>query len=155
MSIRAIPRSTIRVERARILKLFESHARPAGRVRAAAAALDGAGEARMAERGMANAARPAVPAFPAIRRSASGCRCNRCPSLIAARLSASGAGRSVRRAPAAAGSARYPSDQAAGSASAALADGSPPLAPETHGGAARAGRNRRARPAAICRCAPR
>ena len=48
-------------ERARILKLFDSHLARAERLRAAAATLDGAGQAGMVERNMADAPRPPVP----------------------------------------------------------------------------------------------
>ena len=80
--------------------------RPAGGLRAAGAALDGAGEAGLAERSVAHPPRSAVSGagrfaarLPAAAAVAAVCR--------AGRLSASGAGRSVRRAPALAGAARH------------------------------------------------
>ena len=140
-------------ERARIAEIVRWSCRPAGRLRAAAAALDSAGKARMAERAMANAARPAVPY--------SGRFAARLPAAAARaappgsrRRSASRPGRPVRRTSAAAGSARHPSDQAAGAAA---------LRPQTDRRRSRPTCRRcsarRAQPPRslepICRCAPR
>ncbi len=96
MSIPAIPRSTIRAS-VRASCAVRQPFEPTRRICAAGAALDRAGEAGLAERSLANPARPAVSGagrlaarFPAAAAIAAARR--------SGRLSASRPGRSVRRA---------------------------------------------------------
>ena len=90
---RATPRSTIPVERARIMRAFERHLsqrRPATCCRCSAGA--GAGGIRLDQRDMAGCAAAPVPRCRAIPRSAFACRSARCPMSMPADYPAPGAG---------------------------------------------------------------
>ena len=83
-------------ERARISEIVRQQSRRAAGLRAAAATLDARSEAGMAQRNLAHAPRPAVPAprrFAARLPAAAAIAAQACRG----RLSASGAGRPVRR----------------------------------------------------------
>ena len=94
-SIRAIRRSTIRRARAHHARV-RAPSRSAGRLRAAGAALDRAGQARLDQRSLADCGAAGCSWCRAIRRSASGCRSIRCRMSTPREYPHVVAGRSVR-----------------------------------------------------------